>query len=116
VLLNLVSNAIKYGPAGSEVVARTAREADRVWISVVDEGPGIDPGDVERLFQPFERLAAHAGVKGTGLGLALSRNLMRAMGGEIGVRPAGVGSEFWLELRAARAALPRQRAAGAQAR
>jgi PAS domain S-box-containing protein len=103
VLLNLVSNAIKYGPAGSEVVARARSEGERVLVSVIDEGPGVPPHEAERVFMPFERLPGREKVQGTGLGLALSRNLAHAMGAEIGVRPHGSGSEFWVDLPQARA-------------
>ncbi len=104
VLLNVVSNAIKYGPAGSEVLVRTVADGERVRVSVTDAGPGIAPDEAARIFEPFERLERDAATEGTGLGLALSRNLVGAMGGEIGVRPAGDGSEFWVELQAAGAA------------
>src|SRR5438876_1482375 len=87
VLLNLVSNGIKYNrDAGRLTVACDAAEADRIRISVKDTGLGIAPALRERLFQPFDRLGAeqHA-VEGTGLGLALSKRLVEAMGGTIGV-------------------------------
>jgi PAS domain S-box-containing protein len=106
VLVNLASNAIKYGPEGSRVLVRTAAAGERVRFAVVDEGPGIAPDDVERAFAPFERLPRHARVEGTGLGLALSRNLALAMGGAIGVEPHGAGSEFWVELDCAEAPPP----------
>jgi CheY-like chemotaxis protein len=102
VLLNLVSNAIKYGPEGSDVWIRAGLDGDCVRVAVVDAGPGLAAEERERVFRPFERLPAHAYVEGTGLGLALSRNLMRAMGGDIGVRSNGSGSEFWIELAVAR--------------
>jgi PAS domain S-box-containing protein len=101
VMVNLVSNAIKYGPEGSDVRVVAAREGEGelVRLSVSDEGPGLAPEQAERVFKPFVRLPEHAGVEGTGLGLALSRNLTRAMDGTIGVRPAeGGGSEFWVTL------------------
>jgi PAS domain S-box-containing protein len=94
VLLNLISNAIKYGPEASEVVVRVSAEDRRVRATVIDEGAGPTSEEVARIFEPFERLERHAGIDGTGLGLALSRNLARAMGGDIGV----AGSEFWVEL------------------
>ena len=97
VLLNLVSNAIKYGPEESQVMVRARSSGDRVTISVLDQGPGIPPDEVESAFAPFVRLRAHARLEGTGLGLALSRNLVHAMGGEIGVRSAE-GSELWVAL------------------
>lgn len=101
VLLNLVSNAVKYSPEGSLVrVSCEKAEGDRLRIKVTDAGPGIAPEKVERLFSPFERLGAeHTGVEGTGLGLALSKGLVEAMGGTMGVESAeGSGSTFWLEL------------------
>jgi CheY-like chemotaxis protein len=69
-------------------------------ISVSDTGPGLSPDKVARLFTPFERLGAEQGdVEGTGLGLALSKHLVEAMGGAIGVESElGTGSTFWVEL------------------
>ena len=100
VLLNLVSNGIKYNrDAGRLTVACDAAEADRIRISVKDTGPGIAPALRERLFQPFDRLGAEQhGVEGTGLGLALSKRLVEAMGGTIGVESVpSAGSTFWVE-------------------
>jgi signal transduction histidine kinase/ActR/RegA family two-component response regulator len=70
----------------------------RVWVT--DTGPGIEPHDVGRLFEPFERLGAgDRGIDGTGVGLALTKGLVEAMGGAIGVTSEpGVGSTFWFEL------------------
>jgi PAS domain S-box-containing protein len=98
VLLNLVSNAIKYGPERSEVAIGVSCDHERVRLTVRDQGPGIAPEAAARVFLPFERLPEHARVEGTGLGLALSRNLTHAMAGTIGVDPSGTGSEFWVEL------------------
>jgi PAS domain S-box-containing protein len=110
VLLNLLSNAAKYGPAGSRVTIEAGLVApDRVRLGVRDQGPGIPADRLEQLFQPFSRLGAEQGtVEGAGIGLALSRRLMELMGGRIGVdsRP-GEGTEFWIELPASTlAALP----------
>jgi len=101
VLLNLGSNAVKYNRAGGSVwITATAAADGRRRILVADTGPGIDPTMIPRLFRPFERLStAPTAVEGTGLGLALSKRLVDAMGGTIGVdsRP-GEGSTFWVEL------------------
>jgi PAS domain S-box-containing protein len=101
VLLNLLTNAIKYNHDGGRVTisCRTADE-DRLRIAVVDTGRGIEASQIPRLFMPFERLdAEQTGVEGTGLGLALSKRLVEVMGGTMGVEStAGSGSTFWLEL------------------
>jgi PAS domain S-box-containing protein len=103
VLTNLLSNAIKYNRAGGSVQVDAGQLGDRVVLSVIDDGPGLDAGQQARLFQPFERLGAEASaVAGTGLGLALSLQLARAMGGDITVHSApGQGSRFALSLPAA---------------
>ena len=100
VLLNLLGNAIKYNHSGGRVQVDVQRDAALVRITIEDDGPGIDPVKRQRLFDAFERLDAHQGpVEGAGLGLALSRGLVGAMQGRIGVdsRPGG-GSRFWIEL------------------
>jgi PAS domain S-box-containing protein len=101
VLLNLLGNAVKYSPSGATATVLAERAGDgRIRITVADTGPGIPPGLLSRLFMPFDRIGAEAtGVVGTGLGLVLSRALVEAMGGTIGVdSTVGVGSRFWVEL------------------
>jgi signal transduction histidine kinase/CheY-like chemotaxis protein len=103
VLINLVSNAIKYNRTGGTVRLRAepvAGDEQRVRVAVEDTGAGLDAAQVERLFVPFERLdAAATGIEGTGLGLSLSLSLVQAMGGRIVVESTpGTGSTFTVEL------------------
>jgi signal transduction histidine kinase/ActR/RegA family two-component response regulator len=106
VVINLISNAIKYNRHRGSVTVEVEADDGRIRLSVADTGEGIDAESLPRLFTPFERLdAAAAGIDGTGLGLALSRRLVEAMGGRIGVRSRrGIGTTFWVELEAARPA------------
>lgn len=101
VLLNLLSNGIKFNRSGGLVLLRCEQIAgQRLRIEVADTGPGIPEEGLKKLFTPFERLGADQNaVGGTGLGLALSKRMVEAMGGTIGVESkAGVGSRFYLEL------------------
>jgi CheY-like chemotaxis protein/anti-sigma regulatory factor (Ser/Thr protein kinase) len=103
VLLNLLSNAVKYNRRGGNVVVNATREGGRVRIEVADTGIGIPSEAIERLAQPFERLdAARNGIPGTGLGLAVARGLVEAMGGTLGLSSQeGVGTTVWFDLPAA---------------
>jgi PAS domain S-box-containing protein len=103
IISNLLSNAIKYNRPGGwvRIVAQpVAGDARLVELSVADSGPGISDAQRQRLFQPFERLGAQRGpVSGSGLGLALSRQLAEAMGGSLGVdSEPGAGARFYLRL------------------
>lgn len=103
VLLNLIGNAVKYGREGGTVrVGVSSPGPDEVRIEVEDDGPGIDPDQLHRLFRPFERLGQErTGVEGTGLGLAMSQALTSAMGGELTARSRlGQGTTFTLHLQA----------------
>ncbi|MBI3774113.1 MAG: PAS domain S-box protein [Gammaproteobacteria bacterium] len=100
VLLNLITNAVKYNRAGGAVwVTYAAAAAGRVRISVRDNGPGLSAEQQLKLFQPFNRLGAERGeIEGTGIGLTIVRQLVELMQGEIGfVSTPGAGSTFWVE-------------------
>ncbi len=101
VLLNLLANAVKYTPASGRVtVSYNLNGEDKVRISITDTGLGIAGEKLDRLFTPFDRLGAEQStIEGTGLGLALSQRLMKAMGGSMGVESVvGQGSTFWVQL------------------
>ncbi|MGE3935692.1 MAG: ATP-binding protein [Rhodospirillaceae bacterium] len=96
VLFNLLDNAAKYAPAGTEIAIDGRQDGDTVRVRVRDEGDGIPPADLERIFDKFYRVqAADRRRAGTGLGLAICRGFVEAMGGVIGAanRP-GRGAEF----------------------
>jgi signal transduction histidine kinase len=101
VLTNLIANAVKFSPAGAEIVVRVqqSRNPNRVRVTVEDQGPGILPADAQKLFSKFSQLADGRKKLGTGLGLAISKAIVVQHGGEIGVEgQAGKGSIFWFEL------------------
>ncbi len=96
--VNLLENAAKYTPEGTELAIRAAREGGTLVVDVADRGPGIPPGDEERIFERFHR-GAHAGVRGVGLGLPIARAIAQAHGGRLAAsnRPGG-GAVFRLTL------------------
>jgi signal transduction histidine kinase len=101
VLLNLLSNGVKYNrPGGRVVLACAETMRGRLRLTVGDTGLGIPSEKIAQLFTPFERLGLqHSGVEGTGIGLALSKSLVELMEGDIGVESVvGEGSTFWVEL------------------
>ena len=100
VLVNLLGNAIKFTHQGT-VTLQIEREADQLLFSVTDTGIGIAPGRLDKIFERFEQASSEtaSAYGGNGLGLAISRNLVQLLGGNIGVESQpGKGSRFWFSL------------------
>jgi len=98
IVMNLLTNAIRYSPEGGMVWVRADREGDLAALIVADQGKGIAPEDQARIFDKFERVDP-AEPGGTGLGLYIARRLARIMGGDIAVDSApGQGARFTLTL------------------
>jgi PAS domain S-box-containing protein len=101
IVINLISNAIKYNKQqGTVVVECVTNNPERTRISVSDTGAGLSPEKLAQLFQPFNRLGQEAaGVAGTGIGLVVTKQLAELMEGALGVDSiAGKGSVFWCDL------------------
>ncbi len=99
IMANLLDNAIKYSPPGGRVAISARGAQGRVEISVADTGPGIGELDRELIFKRFYRLDKSRSKRGAGIGLALSRALVRAQGGEISLKSEpGQGSVFTFHL------------------
>ena len=106
IMLNLLSNAIKYNNVGGIVEIKTEIKKDKkndssiIRITIADNGVGIKPQDIAKLFMPFERIGYEISeIEGTGLGLAVVKKLTEAMNGICGVESVyGKGSAFWIEL------------------
>jgi two-component system sensor histidine kinase KdpD len=96
--VNLLENAAKYTPPASEISIRAMREGGTLVVDIADRGPGIPPGEEERVFERFHR-AAQPGVRGVGLGLPIARAIAQAHGGRLTAsnRPGG-GALFRLAL------------------
>jgi PAS domain S-box-containing protein len=98
VIANLLLNAAKFG-RGNPIQVSVEGDAERAWVSVSDEGVGIEPADRERIFLPFERAVAAGGVMGLGLGLYIAQQIVQAHGGVLTLESvAGAGSTFRVEL------------------
>ena len=101
-MLNLLTNALKFTERGGDVTISCSAEANRVHIAVSDTGRGIEPAKLASVFEPFvqiDRNVTPESDQGVGLGLAISRELARGMGGELhATSEVGVGSIFTLSL------------------
>lgn len=91
VLTNLVENATKYAPEGTEIVVSVRDDGDQIRFEVSDRGPGVPLAAAERIFEPFERVARDGTPSGTGLGLAVAKSFVEAHGGRIWIEPRGGG-------------------------
>jgi signal transduction histidine kinase len=101
VLINLLGNAVKFTPSGGRITLSAADRGDRIALQVQDTGIGIEPWQMGTIFEPFVQLepSLTRTTEGAGLGLAISRELTRGMGGEISVSSVpGEGSTFTVEL------------------
>ncbi|MFZ4799875.1 MAG: ATP-binding protein, partial [Bacteroidia bacterium] len=104
VLFNLLNNAVKYNRTdgtikiNTEIIGNNTNEAEKIKVSITDTGKGIAAENLQKLFNPFERInAADSGIEGTGLGLSVVKKLMEVLGGNVGVESeVGVGSTFWI--------------------
>ena len=103
VLLNLLDNAVKYGPQGQTVRVELALHDTIARISVEDEGPGVEPGDAVRIWQPFTRAESkRTATGGAGIGLAIVRQLVHLHGGTARVEQGARGARFSIDLPGAR--------------
>ena len=99
VLLNVLTNACKYAPKGSEIRTVLRADAVNVAVRISDQGPGIPQEAIKYIFDPFSRLASSAHIPGMGLGLYISQQIIQVLGGEIAVNSTlGRGSTFTLQI------------------
>ncbi|MFK5915033.1 MAG: ATP-binding protein [Woeseiaceae bacterium] len=101
IIINLISNAVKYNHEGGSVTIRAeSLEKETLRIIITDNGYGISVSNMDKLFEPFERLSfKHGNIEGTGIGLTITKQLVESMNGDIGVESVdGKGSTFWIEL------------------
>lgn len=99
VIANLIGNALKYTPKDGRIVVRLEVGALAARISVTDTGPGLGPADQARVFDKYRRCASAGGRQGSGLGLYVSKAIVEAHGGTIGVQSTeGEGSQFYFDL------------------
>jgi two-component system sensor histidine kinase KdpD len=99
IVVNLIENAARFSPAGATIELSAAREGDELRIAVADRGPGVPPGEEERIFESFYRPGGKFDSGGAGLGLSIARRMAEAQGGTVRYEPReGGGSVFILRL------------------
>lgn len=99
VLINLLTNAIKYNrPAGSVTISAHSLPGKLMRVEISDTGVGIPEENLEKIFLPFERSSRTEAIEGTGIGLSITKHLVEMMGGEINVASSEQGSQFWFDL------------------
>ena len=100
ILINLLTNSIKFSPAGGDIALLVEDECDRIKFTVTDNGIGIPSEDVPNLFEPFFRARNSAGIKGTGLGLSIIKRYVDLHNGEISLESQpGKGTTFFVKIK-----------------
>lgn len=101
ILLNLINNAVKYNKESGELIFDASLDDENnLCICVTDTGNGLSELEIEKLFNPFERLNAEENIEGTGIGLTITKHLIELMGGEIGVQSTpGKGATFAIKIK-----------------
>jgi two-component system sensor histidine kinase KdpD len=102
-LVNVLENALRYSEAGSPVRLTGAEVGPEIVLRVTDEGPGVEPAELERIFEPFHRGAAASGRSGSGLGLAIARGFAEANGARLWAESNGTGTVFAVAIPTAQA-------------
>jgi two-component system sensor histidine kinase GlrK len=100
VLDNLLSNAVDFSPEGGEIQLTAIHKDNSLHLACVDQGPGVAEEDVQRIFDPFVQGQRVAPLprKGSGVGLSIVRELVRAMGGSVSLMPSQQGAHFCVEI------------------
>jgi len=99
IVLNLLDNAVKYGPAGQTVTVSLARRDGMARIAVADQGPGVPEGERAHIWEPFVRVARRGNeTDGSGLGLAVVRDLVQGHGGIVDLESSPSGACFTVSL------------------